>query len=127
MLGLLQVCQGGCGQDVSIQQEGLFPDKQTIQVAKRRLTMTNNEKISSEKFTVSGDQLVEKIKCLIHEGNIRRVRLIYKEKTVFDIPLTIGAPAAAAIIMAAPVLAAIGAFAALVTECTIEVEKVEKS
>jgi len=53
--------------------------------------------------------------------------LIYKEKTVFDIPLTIGAPAAAAIIMAAPVLAAIGAFAALVTECTIEVEKVEKS
>ena len=127
MLGLLQVCQGGCGQDVPIQQEGLFPDKQTIQVAKRRLTMTNNEKISSEKFTVSGDQLVEKIKRLIHEGNIRRVRLIYKEKTVFDIPLTIGAPAAAATIMAAPVLAAIGAFAALVTECTIEVEKVEKS
>lgn len=89
--------------------------------------MTNNEKTQSEKFTVSGDQLVEKIKQLIHEGNIRRVRLIYKEKTVFDIPLTIGAPVAAAMIMAAPVLAAIGAFAALVTECTIEVEKVEKS
>ena len=89
--------------------------------------MTDNEKTTSEKFTISGDQLVEKIKQLIHEGNIRRVRLIYKEKTVFDIPLTIGAPAAAAIIMAAPVLAAIGAFAALVTECTLEVEKVEKS
>ena len=89
--------------------------------------MPNNEKTKSEKFTVSGDQVVEKIKRLIHEGNIRRVRLIYKEKTVFDIPLTIGAPAAAAIIIAAPVLAAIGAFAALVTECTIEVEKVEKS
>ena len=89
--------------------------------------MTNSEKTTSEKFTISGDQLVEKIKQLIHEGNIRRVRLIYKEKTVFDIPLTIGAPAAAAIIMAAPVLAAIGAFAALVTECTLEVEKVEKS
>jgi hypothetical protein len=89
--------------------------------------MTDNEKTQSEKFTVSGDQLLEKIKQLIHEGNIRRVRLIYKEKTVFDIPLTIGAPVAAAMIMAAPVLAAIGAFAALVTECTIEVEKVEKS
>ncbi len=88
--------------------------------------MTDKEKARSEKFTVSGDQLVTKIKQLIHEGNIRRVRLIYKEKTVFDIPLTIGAPAAAAIIMAAPVLAAIGAFAALVTECTIEVEKVKK-
>jgi hypothetical protein len=89
--------------------------------------MTEGEKTSSEKFTVSGDKLVEKIKELIHEGNIRRVRLIYKEKTMFDIPLSIGAPAAAAIVIAAPVLAAIGAFAALVTECTLEVEKVEKS
>ena len=127
MLGLLQVCQGGCGKDVPIQREGLFPDKQTIPVTKGRLTMTNNEKTQSEKFTVSGDQLVEKIKQLIHEGNIRKVRIIHKGKTVLDIPLTIGAPVAAAMIMAAPVLAAIGAFAALVTECTIEVEKVEKS
>ena len=54
------------------------------------------------------------------------MRLIYKERPIFDIPLTIGAPAAMAIILAAPVLAAIGAFAALVTECTLEVEKVEK-
>ena len=88
--------------------------------------MSESEQTKSEKFTISGDKLVEKIKELIHEGNIRRVRLIYKKKTIFDIPLTIGAPAAAAIIMAAPVLAAIGAFAALVTECTLEVEKVEK-
>ena len=81
----------------------------------------------SEKFTVSGSQLVEKVKQLIHEGNIRRVRVIHEGKTVFEIPLSIGAPAAAAVALAAPVLAAIGAFAALVTECTIEVEKIEKS
>ena len=87
--------------------------------------MSSEEETTREQFTVSGDRLVEKIKQLIHEGNIRRVRLIYKDKPVFDIPLTIGAPATAAIIMAAPVLAAIGAFAALVTECTLEVEKVE--
>ena len=80
---------------------------------------------NSEKFTVSGDKLVEKIKQLIHEGNIRRVRLIHEGKTVFEIPLSIGAPATAAAIIVAPLLAAIGAFAALVTECTIEVEKVE--
>ncbi len=79
-----------------------------------------------EKFTVSGSQLVDKVKQLIREGNIRRVRLIHKEKTVFEIPLTVGAPAAAIVILAAPVLAALGAFAALVTECTIEVEKIEK-
>jgi len=82
---------------------------------------------SSEKFTISGSQLVEKVKQLIREGNIRRIRVIHEGKTVFEIPLSIGAPAAAIGIIAAPVLAAIGAFAALVTECTIEVEKVEKS
>ena len=81
----------------------------------------------TEKFTVSGSQLVDKVKQLIHEGNIRRVRVLHEGRTVLEIPLTIGAPAAAIGIMVAPVLAALGAFAALVTECTIEVEKVEKS
>ena len=80
----------------------------------------------SEKFTVSGSQLVEKIKQLIREGNIRRVRLVHEGRTIIEIPLTIGAPAVAAGILAVPVLAALGAFAALVTECTIEVEKIEK-
>ena len=80
----------------------------------------------SEKFTVSGSQLVEKVKQLIHEGNIRRVRLLHEGKTIIEIPLSIGAPAAAVGILAVPVLAALGAFAALVTECTIEVEKIEE-
>ena len=82
---------------------------------------------TKEKFTVSGSQLVDKVKQLIHEGNIRKVRIIHKEKTVLEIPLTIGAPAAAVGILVAPLLAALGAFAALVTECTIEVEKTEDS
>jgi hypothetical protein len=82
---------------------------------------------TSEKFTISGGEMVDKVKQLIHEGNIRRVRVIHEGKTVLEIPLSIGAPAAAIGIMAAPVLAALGAFAALVTECTIVVEKVEKS
>ena len=81
----------------------------------------------SEKFTVSGGQLVEKVKQLIREGNIRKVRLLHEGRTIIEIPLTIGAPVVAAGILAAPVLAALGAFAALVTECTIEVEKIEKS
>jgi hypothetical protein len=81
----------------------------------------------TEKFTVSGSELVDKIKQLIHEGNIRRVRVINQGRTVLEIPLSVGAPAAALGIIFAPVLAAVGAFAALVTECTIEVEKIEKS
>ena len=83
--------------------------------------------IESEKFTVSGSQLVEKVKQLIHEGNIRKVRLLHEGRTIIEIPLSVGAPVVAAGILAAPVLAALGAFAALVTECTIEVEKVEKT
>ena len=78
-----------------------------------------------EKYTVSGKDVLEKVKQLIREGNIRRVRLIHEGRTIIDIPLTIGATASMITIMAAPLLAAIGAFAALVTECTIEVEKVE--
>ena len=81
----------------------------------------------TEKFTVSGSQLVDKVKQLIHEGNIRKVRLLHEGRTVIEIPLSIGAPATAIVILAALVLAALGAFAALVTECTIEVEKVEES
>jgi len=81
--------------------------------------------MATEKFEVSGSQLVEKVKQLIHEGNIRRVRVLREGRVVLEIPLSIGAPAAAVGIMVAPVLAALGAFAALVTECTIEVEKIE--
>jgi hypothetical protein len=83
--------------------------------------------VETEKFTVSGSQVVEKVKQLIHEGNIRRVRLLHEGRTILEIPLTVGAPVVVAGIIMAPLLAALGAFAALVTECTIEVEKVENS
>ena len=81
----------------------------------------------TEKFTVSGSQVVDKVKQLLHEGNIRKVRLVHEGRTLIEIPLSIGAPVATLGILAAPVLAAIGAFAALVTECTIEVEKTDST
>ncbi len=81
---------------------------------------------TKEKFTVSGSQLVDKVKQLIHEGNIRKIRLLHEGRTVLELPLSIGAPATAMVILAAPILAALGAFAALVTECTIEVENAEE-
>ena len=80
----------------------------------------------TEKFTVSGSQVLDRVKQLIREGNVKRVRLLHEGRTIIEIPLSVGAPVVAVGILAAPVLAAIGAFAALVTECTIEVEKVEK-
>jgi hypothetical protein len=82
--------------------------------------------MASEKYTINGDQVVEKVKQLIHEGNIRRVRLIHEGRTIIEIPLSIGAPVAVIGIVWMPVLAAIGAAAALLTECTLEVEKIDK-
>ena len=81
----------------------------------------------SEKFTVPGSQLAEKVKKIIHEGNTRRIRLIHQGRTILEIPLSIGVPATAAGIMVAPLLAALGAVTALVTGCTIEVEKADNS
>lgn len=78
-----------------------------------------------EKVTVSSNELVSKVKQLAREGNVRRVRLIHKERTLLDVPFSIGAPAAAIGIVATPLLAAVAAIAAMVTECTIEVERVE--
>ena len=82
--------------------------------------------MSVEQFTVKGNQLIEEVKRLVHEGNIRRVRIIHEQRTILEIPLSVGAPAAALAILVAPLLAALGAFAALVTECTIEVEKADE-
>jgi phage-related minor tail protein len=98
------------------------PEGSHYKIYVRRLrTMT------TEKFTVDGSEVVEKIKELIHQGNIRRVRLIHKGRPLIDIPLTVGVGVAAVTALAAPVLAAVGAIAALVTECTIEVEREDTS
>ena len=80
----------------------------------------------SESFTVSGSRLLERVKQLLYEGNIRRVRVSHKGRVLLDIPVTIGAPAAALVIMLTPALATVGALTALLTECTIEVERNEE-
>lgn len=72
-----------------------------------------------ESFKVTGAQLIEKMKHLVHEGNVRRVIIKQDDRTIVEFPLTVGVVGA----MLAPVLAAVGAVAALVTECTIEVER----
>ena len=80
-----------------------------------------SEKKTTEEFRVSGEELLAKVKELIRAGNIRKI--IIKDKTgkeMIVIPLTAGV----VIAVLAPVLAAVGAIAALVTECTIVVERV---
>ena len=77
-------------------------------------------KKTSETFELKGEDLVKKVKELIHEGNVRRIIIKNKEgKTLIEFPLTFGVVGA----LIAPVLAAVGAVAALVTECSITVER----
>ena len=79
-----------------------------------------NQNTRTEEFHIDGDKLVAKIKELVHEGNIRRILIKNEEgKTLMEFPVTLGVVGA----VLAPQLAAIGAVAALVTRCTLVVEK----
>lgn len=84
--------------------------------------MTDKENSNQESFKVSGDELISKVKEIIKEGNARRIIIKNEnEETIVEFPLTIGAIG----VVLAPVLAAVGAIAALATDCTIIVEKRE--
>jgi len=77
-------------------------------------------KTRMESFKVSGENLVKKVKELIKEGNIRKITIKDKNgKELVSFPLTFGVVGA----VIAPVLAAVGALAALIGECTISVER----
>ena len=81
-----------------------------------------DQNVHREEFQVRGDEVVKKIKELVHEGNIRRIIIKNEDgKTLIEIPLTIGVVGAVFL----PVWAAIGAIAALAANLTIVVEKVE--
>lgn len=76
----------------------------------------------TEEFKLEGGKVLDKIKDLIHQGNIRRISLKTEEgKTLIEIPLTVGLVGAALL----PILAAVGALAAVVTRMVILVEKTE--
>ncbi|WP_218080156.1 DUF4342 domain-containing protein [Anthocerotibacter panamensis] len=78
-----------------------------------------------EEFTVAGNQLVEKVKELLEEGNVRRVIIKDRnsDKTLLEVPLTLGMAGAGLTLFAAPVLAGIGALAAVVTQVRIIIER----
>jgi hypothetical protein len=84
--------------------------------------MDEKNKGRREEFKLDGSKVVDKVKELIHAGNIRRIILKNDEgKTLIEIPLTLGVVGAAFL----PVLAAVGAIAALAASMTIVVEKME--
>jgi len=81
---------------------------------------TKTEQVEQDSFKVSGEELLKKIKELIKEGNVREITIENKEgRTILVLPLTVGIIGAALL----PPLAAVGAIAALLTECTLRVKR----
>jgi predicted regulator of Ras-like GTPase activity (Roadblock/LC7/MglB family) len=77
-------------------------------------------KTEQDSFKVSGEELLKKIKELIREGNVREISIENKKgKVIMVLPLTVGIIGAALL----PPLAAVGAIAALLTECTLRVKR----
>ena len=72
-----------------------------------------------EELSATGDELIDRVKGLVTEGNVRRIIIKQDNRTLVELPLTIGVFG----VLLAPQLAAIGAIAALVTRCTIAVER----
>ncbi len=81
--------------------------------------MQVQEQPAVDSLSAKGGQFIDTIKNLIHEGNVRKITVKQEEHTIAEFPLTFGVVGVAL----APALAAIGAITALVTDCTIEVER----
>jgi len=80
-----------------------------------------NTKTLWESFEAKSENVVERVKQIVHEGNVRRVVVKRDGTTVAEFPLTAGVVGA----VLAPVLAALGAIVALMKDCTVEVERAE--
>ena len=86
----------------------------------------SDENVRTEVFKVSADETVAKVKEIVAEGNVRRIIIQNEDgKTLIEFPLTVGVAAAAGVLLLAPLLAAVGVLAALVTDLTIVVEREE--
>lgn len=82
--------------------------------------MAQNEWV--EELKVKGEQLVDEVGRLVHEGNVRHIVIKHDGKTILEIPVNAGV----AVALLAPTIAALGAVGALLTDCTIDVVRTEK-
>lgn len=93
---------------------------ETTAPPERRIEGHTSDRTRREAYKVRGEKIVAKIKELVHEGNVRHVVIKNDDgKTLIEFPVTVGVAGA----LLVPVWAAVGALAALVTNCSIEVER----
>ena len=91
-------------------------------VAAEKVKQFAEERNLNEQFEVAGNQLVDRVKSLIDEGNVRRLIIRNQDgRTLLEIPLTAGVAVGGAVLWLNPVLAGLGAIAALLARVTIEI------
>ncbi|MCB0156113.1 MAG: DUF4342 domain-containing protein [Anaerolineae bacterium] len=101
-------------------------EKNEVVVEQPEPETTGKEKVRVEEFTLSGSEVVDKIKALIRQGNIRRITLKTDSNTILlDLPLTVGLAGLVVGTIVAPALTVIAGLAAVVAKWHITLEKVE--
>lgn len=87
-------------------------------------TTANTTSTQTERYQLTGEDVISKIRQIVHEGNVRRVLIRNAEgHVIVEFPLTVGVVGAALV----PMWAALGAIVALVTDCTIEIDKTDRT
>lgn len=84
-------------------------------------------KVRIREFKVKGGQLVDKVREVIEEGNARRIIIKKEDRVLIEFPLSVGVGGAAAALLLAPMLAAVGAIAALVTDVHVVIEEIDQA
>ena len=98
-----------------------MPQNRKSESAASKAKATTNEAI--EEIKLAGNQLVDRVRDLIEEGNVRHIRIKKDNRVLLEIPMTVGVGAGAAAVLLSPMLAALGALAALVTDITLVIER----
>jgi hypothetical protein len=89
---------------------------------------TQEEQVRTEEYVFSGDEIVAKVKELLHEGNVRRMTIYSDSGTVLlDVPLTIGLAGTAAAVVLAPVLSTLTMLAGVLLKIKVKIERVEET
>lgn len=107
--------------NVSYEEAKVALESSNWDVIEALIHLEKEEASRKEEIFVRGSELVEKVKELVRKGNVTKVKVKQDDKILVEIPATAGVVGA----LLAPQLAIIGAVAALVSKCTVEIERVE--
>ena len=112
--------------ELPVQNEPTATDETMKEGSTDGMNQSTKERTWMEEVEIAGNQLVERVKELIAEGNVRRLILRTQEdKLILEIPLTAGAVVGGVLTLFAPLLAALGALAALVARVKVQIVRSE--